>query len=192
MCGSALETLDHLISGCTVMAPVQYITRHNAVCKVIHQNLAYKHGLMTGTCPVYRYDPQAVLDSSAYSMYWDRQVLTDRHTAHNKPDVLLVDKTGRSAYIIDVAIPHNSNIERKYVEEKVNYEPLAREIKEIWRLERVVVVPIILSATGIVPKSLTASLDVLGLSHSLVQTMEKYTILRTCSMLRRVLDGFSH
>lgn len=192
MCGSALETLDHLISGCTVMAPVQYITRHNAVCKVIHQNLAYKHGLITGTCPVYRYEPQAVLDSSAYSMYWDRQVLTDRHTAHNKPDVLLVDKTGRSAYIIDVAIPHNSNIERKYVEKKVNYEPLAREIKEIWRLERVVVVPIILSATGIVPKSLTASLDVLGLSHSLVQTMQKYTILHTCSMLRGVLDGFSH
>lgn len=28
---------------------------------------------------------------------------------------MLVDKTGRSGYIIDVAIYHNNNIERKYL-----------------------------------------------------------------------------
>lgn len=33
----------------------------------------------------------------------------------NKPTVLLVDKMVRSANIIDVAIPHDCNIERKYM-----------------------------------------------------------------------------
>lgn len=66
ICASALETLKHLISRCTVIAPVQYTIRHNAECKVIHQNLAYKHWQITGICPVYRYEPEAVHDS--YSM----------------------------------------------------------------------------------------------------------------------------
>lgn len=40
---------------------------------------------------------------------------------------------------------YNSHSERKYMENEVNYEPLARQIKRIWGLEKVVVVPVKLS-----------------------------------------------
>lgn len=117
-------------------------------------------------------------------MFWDRQLLADRHVLHNRSDVQLVYKTGPSAYIIDVAICYNSNIE--HVEKKVNYEPLRRKIKEICGLGKVVVISIILSTTSMVP--LTACVDVLGLSQILVHTY----ILHTCSMMRGVIEGFSH
>lgn len=65
------STMDHLISGCTAMAPMQYMSRHNALYKVIHYNFADKHGLITGTCPIYRCEPQEMLGSSVYRMYWD-------------------------------------------------------------------------------------------------------------------------
>lgn len=58
--------------------------------------------------------------------------------------------------------------------------------------EGVAIVSIILSSTGIEPKSLTTSLDVLGRLDGLVQTMRNQTILRICSMLRGVLGGFPH
>lgn len=47
------------------------------------------------------------------------------------------------------------------MERKVNYELLTREIEEIRHFEREVVVLIMLSAAGIVCKSLTTFLDVL-------------------------------
>lgn len=65
------------------------------------------------------------------------------------PYILLLNKTGRFLYLIGVTTCENSNIERKYME-KVRYEPLAGNATEIWRLDRVVVVSIILTATSIV------------------------------------------
>jgi hypothetical protein len=35
-----------------------------------------------------------------------------------------------------------------------NYLPLAEEIKSVWKLNSVIIVPIIISATGVIPKSL--------------------------------------
>lgn len=66
----------------------------------------------------------------------------------------------------------------------MNYEAWAREIKEILHLEKVLVAPIALSATSIIPKSLTTSFDFLELSHSLIQTMQEYTILHSAPCCR--------
>lgn len=69
MCSSVLDTLDHFIPGCNVMAPMRYTNRNDAEFKMIRQNFAYKHELTMGTCPVDRYEQQEVLDSSAYRMF---------------------------------------------------------------------------------------------------------------------------
>lgn len=45
-------------------------------------------------------------------MYWDWQLLIDRHTPQNTPVMLLFDKMDRSSYIIDVAFAQNDSIER--------------------------------------------------------------------------------
>lgn len=78
-----------LISGCIM---------EGRACIMVHnQNLAYRHGLIMEILLVYR-----------YCMYWNRLVLTDRHTAHNKLHVISLDRMNRSAYIIDFAIPHTT------------------------------------------------------------------------------------
>lgn len=50
-----LAAMDLLISAYTFMVSMQYTGRHNPVCKVPHQNLAHKHGLITEILPVYQY-----------------------------------------------------------------------------------------------------------------------------------------
>lgn len=65
--------------------------RNHAKYNVIHENIVHKQGVITGTCPVYRYGERAVSDSSTCAIYWDRQISTNRYIPNNKPDVLLVD-----------------------------------------------------------------------------------------------------
>jgi hypothetical protein len=84
-------------------------------------------------------------------MYWNRDILTDRTIAHNRPDITLINKTKRTVYLIDVAIPNTPNLEKKYNEKIQNYLPLAEEIKSVWKLNSVTIVPIIISATGVIP-----------------------------------------
>lgn len=64
--GSALETLDHLISACKMMMSVQYMDRHNTVCiRIVHTST----WLTIEPRPVYLFEQQAVLDSSAYEKF---------------------------------------------------------------------------------------------------------------------------
>jgi hypothetical protein len=60
----------------------------------------------------------------------------------------------RTVCLINVAITNTPNLEKKYNEKIQNYLPLAEEIKSVWKLNSVIIVPIIISATGVIPKSL--------------------------------------
>ena len=67
---------------------------------------------------------------------------------HNKPDIIATDKAKNTAYIIDVAIPNDNNISRKRLDKIRAYTDLAVEVKTLWGLSNVEIVPIIVGATG--------------------------------------------
>lgn len=60
MCGLVFETLDDLISGCTVIPSVLNTDSHNDVCEMIHENFAYTHGLIKETFGL----PMWIVDSA--------------------------------------------------------------------------------------------------------------------------------
>ena len=73
-----------------------------------------------------------------------------------------------------------------------NYQPtcyhdLAEELRQMWHLENIRIVPVVISATGIVPMALLRSLDELELQRELPR-IQKAVILRTCSTVRRFLN----
>jgi hypothetical protein len=69
----------------------------------------------------------------------------------------------KMVYLINVAIPNTPNLEKKYNIKVQNYLPLAEEIKSIWKQNSVTIVPIIISATEVIPKSLHQSIATLHL-----------------------------
>jgi hypothetical protein len=73
----------------------------------------------------------------------------DQTIAHNRPDITLINEMKKTVYLIDVAIPNTPNLEKKYNEKIQNYLPLAEEMKSVWKLNSVIIVPIIISATSI-------------------------------------------
>lgn len=187
-CFQVPETIQHIISGCKMLANTEYLSRHNQVAKIIHQKLAYQHKLIDTKSPYYEYHPDTVLENSSFKLYYDLPIQTDKTIVNNRPDIILIDKKYRTCYITDVAVPLSHNVE-KTITGKINkYQELSEEIKRIWNMEKVYIVPIVISATGIIPKQLQNSFKILNLHPNTYIKTQKAVIISTCHITRKFLN----
>jgi len=58
----------------------------------------------------------------------------------------------------------------------------------MWKKKAAQVIPIVISSTGVIPKSLLQGLTRLNLHPSTYIQVEKYVILGTCSIVRNFLN----
>jgi hypothetical protein len=75
ICGTEGETIEHIISSCTVLAQSEYKKRHDIFAKIIHMNLAVKFNLLKDIKPHYIYKPESCLENDNYKLYFNRTVL---------------------------------------------------------------------------------------------------------------------
>lgn len=188
VCDEKTETIQHIVAGCSFIAPREYLNRHNDVAKIIHQALGIKAKLIKETTPYYKYQPCAILENEDVKIYWDTMIITDRAVSHNKPDIIILHKKERSACIIDVAIPVDDNIRKSVTEKITKYQDLKYEIEAIWKLREVRVIPFIISANGLVEKNFCKYLEKVGLNPQLVEVAQKAAILGTCHIVRKYLQ----
>jgi hypothetical protein len=167
ICGTEGETIEHIISSCTVLAQSEYKKRHDIFAKIIHMNLAVKFNLLKDTQPHYIYKPESCLENDNYKLYFDRTVLTDIHIQHNRPDIIILNKQQKQAYLLDIAVP---------------------TMRNLWCLEKISILPFIISATGIVPQSLFKNLKILDLENTLVVEIQKGILLYSCHIVRKFLN----
>lgn len=188
-CHKPGETIAHITTGCSALSANAYLGRHNQVAKIIHSKMANNLKLKKNLPPYFKYDPEPVLESSEYVLYWDRPILTDRTVDYNRPDIVLINKDTKTAKIIDVACPNSYNLQKTESEKVRKYENLAIEIKHVWKLKEVSSIPIIISATGMIPKSLQNNLSKLQIPPAVITTMQKAVLLQTCHIVRKFLGG---
>lgn len=189
MCNAIGETIEHIMSGCTTLAPIEYTYRHNNVAKIIHQELAFMCNFLKDRTPYYQYEPASVLENDNYKIYWDRTIITDRTIPHNVPDIVLQNKADKCLYIIDITIPLGNNIRKRHMEKITKYMPLAVEMKEMYNQEKVVIVPIVIGTMGEIPTKLETSLKTLNLKKNLYMQLQKTVILDTCNIVRKVIGN---
>lgn len=187
-CNQQPETIEHIICGCPILAGKEYTDRHNNMAKIIHSELTKIHNITKTTEPYFIYKPQSVLENNDCKIYWDNPIITDKTIIANRPDITLTDKRNSITYLIDIAIPGDHNIEKKYKEKMEKYAPLAEEIKRIWNQEKVIIIPLIIGATGTTPKTLTSHLQDLNIPSYILHNIQKATIINTCSIVRRFLQ----
>lgn len=188
LCHEKSETIEHVIGGCKMLAQNDYTHRHNQVAAIIHQEIAFKSGLIDRKDAYYKYNPSAVLENSDYRLYYDRTIITD-HTIHNnRPDIVLYDKTHKCACVIDIAVPNAHALNITHDEKIRKYTELKTEISKLWKLKKVHLIPIVMSNTGIVPTKLHSGLKLLGLEPNLYTIMQKAIILNTCRITRKFLQ----
>jgi hypothetical protein len=115
ICGTKGETIEHIISSCSVLAQsIYYKKRHDIFAKIVHMNLAVKFNLLKNTQSRYSYKLESCLENDNYKLYFDRTVLTDIHIKHNRPDIIILDKQQKQAYLLDIAVPNSHNITQTY------------------------------------------------------------------------------
>ncbi|KAL0860138.1 hypothetical protein ABMA27_010445 [Loxostege sticticalis] len=188
-CNSGSETIQHITGACKAIVQTDYKHRHDQVANIIHQKLAQKYNLIPQKLiPYYKYVPEPVIENNNYRLYFDRAILTDKTTHFNRPDITVHDKKNHTALIIDIAIPNSHNLQSTISDKLSKYTDLRDEIKRMWRLSEVTIVPIVISTTGIIPKQLHQSLSTLCLSQYTYIQLQKAVVLNTCRIVRKFLQ----
>jgi 23S rRNA pseudoU1915 N3-methylase RlmH len=112
----------------------------------------------------------------------------DKTIPSNGPDIIFTNKKTKNTFLIDIVIPNIHNLAKTITEKQNKYQELAKEIRDMRKHDEVQVVLIVISATGIIPKSLSQSLMRLNLNPNTYIQMQKVVILGTCSTVRNFLN----
>jgi hypothetical protein len=130
-------------------------------------NLDVKFNLLKDTQPHYIYKPESCLENDNYKFYFDRTVLTDIHIQHNRPDIIILKKQQKQAYLLDIAVPNSHNITQTYNTKINKYLELSVAMRNLWSLEKISILPLI----------------ILDLRNTLVVEIQKGILLYSCHIL---------
>jgi len=203
-CRNAKETIEHVISSCSMWLPNLYIDRHDSVARNIHYKLCQQYGL---TPPHYSQKVDPILENDSIKLYWNQPVQSKALIHHNKPDIIAFHKIRKTAIIIEVAVSWFTGIEKQMEikthrycvngnwkdELKTPYphgENLLRELETSgWKTT---FLPVVIGATGEVLSDLHEQLKVkLGFSREATETcierMQRSAVLGTSRIIKNHL-----
>ena len=183
LCKEKEETVDHLVSTCSKIAQTDYKERHNKVASMLHWNLCKKYHLPAAD-KWWEHKIEKVLQNNEAKILWDFKIQTDKHLAHNIPDITVVEK--KQVWLVDVAIPGDSRIQQKEVEKITKYQDLKIEVERLWE-RKATVVPVVIGALRAIPRDLKKHLNTLGLDKITPSQLQKAALLGTAHILRKYL-----
>ncbi|KAI5714587.1 hypothetical protein M8J77_002109 [Diaphorina citri] len=156
--------------------------------KIIHQFIGNTHGLINNKDPHYKYDPEPILENESHKLYWDTTIITDRRLPANRPDIVLIDKIQKNVKLIDIAHPNDHNILITMGEKIRKYQDLGIEIKDMWNMDKVEIVPVVVSTNGLIHPSLYEHIKKIQLPHYVIQKVQKNVLLETCRIVRKFIS----
>jgi len=99
-----------------------------------------------------------------------------------------MNKKTKNTFLIDIAVPNTHNLAKTITDKGKKYQELANEICAMWKQKAAQVIPIVISCTGVIPKSLSQTLTRLNLHPNTYIQLQKSVILGTCSIVRNFLN----
>jgi len=113
-------------------------------------------------------------------------IITDSTICANRPDLILVLKEERLAYLVDFSSPFDDNVSHKEIEKADKYQNLLLETERMWNV-RVEIVPIMIGALGAFSSKFTDWLKRLNITlHPSV--LQKAVLLETAVLLCWMLN----
>jgi len=77
--------------------------------------------------------------------------------------IIIMNKKTKHTILIDIAVPNTHNLAKTITDKQNKYQELANEICAMWKQKAAQVIPIVISSTGVIPKSLSQILTRLNL-----------------------------
>jgi len=99
-----------------------------------------------------------------------------------------MNKKTKNTFLIDIAVPNTHNLAKSITDKRNKHQELANETCSMWKQKAAKVNPIVISSTGVIPKSLSQSLTTLNLHPNTYIQLQRSVILGTCSIVRNFLN----
>ena len=171
LCRNTSENIQHVLASCPRLSTSFYLPfRHNTVAKYIYMKLANLDDPLFGIPEVYT--------NNQLEIWWDSKIKTTPKVAHDRPDIILWNRTHKQCFIIDICVGLDINIPKNIKQKEDNYLPLAASLKELYPLYTFEVIPLVLGATGLVTKEFRVNLNKLGLCESIISN-----VIEKCQLL---------
>ena len=74
-----------------------------------------------------------------------------------------MNKKTKNTFMIDIAVPNTHNLAKTTTDKQNKYQELVNETCAMWKQKAAQVIAIVISSTGVIPKSLSQSLTTLNL-----------------------------
>ena len=125
------------------------------------------------------------MESENFKILWDFTVQCDRKVEARRADIIFIDKKEREVAITDVAIPGDDRLKDRELEKLKKYQLLKDEIAKVWRMRKVVVVPVVIGALGAVSVNFKEYMKRIDVNVRL-GVIQKTALLGTAKILRKL------
>ena len=186
LCKEKGESVYHIVSECKVLAQREYKRRHDKIAQFIHWELCGKFQ-MERASNWYEHKPEGVVENDVVKILWDFMIQCDRMVEHRKPDIVVVEKSEKRCFVIDVAVPGDARVETKEKEKVEKYQELKQEIIRLWGMKKVEVIPIVVGALGAVSMRISEWIKKADVKLK-IEHLQKTALLGTARILRRHLS----
>ena len=177
--------MAHEVSECGKLAQTEYKRRHDNVARYIRWQLCGKCGLEKDNS-WHEQKPEGVLESENFKILWGFTVQCEREIEARRPAIVFIDKKEREVVIIDVPIPGDDRVKHKEFVKLQKYQLLKDEIAKVWRMRKVIVVPVVIDALGAVSVNFKECMKRIGVNVWL-EVIQKTALLGTARILKKVL-----
>ena len=88
LCGTHVENVLHMVSGCSMLAQKEYKGRHDKICLNIHWALCKNYGVKV--CERWHeHKVESVIENDIVKILWDVCIQVDRQIEHRRPDIVV-------------------------------------------------------------------------------------------------------
>ena len=132
LCGSAPESVAHVLSGCKALAQNKYLFRHNAVLKVLFFEILRDLNLIEVVPPWYSPTmPKPMYESDDAQAFWDVPVFAEHQEVRaNRVDARIVNHKTKEVIALEMSCPWVAKRGKKNIEKTMKYGPLRWELKQ--------------------------------------------------------------
>ena len=170
-----------MTSGCEKLAKKEYKRRPDNVAKKAHWDICKKNGLEYNK-KWYEHAPEGAVENEEMKVLRDINIQCDNLIEARRSDLIDIDKKEQKGIITDIAVPADVRVEENEQEKVEKYQHLKREIRRLWKLRNVKIVPVMIGTLGSVSAEFDRWMGKLGITCN-VGVMQK-----TARILRKVLE----
>ena len=129
------------------MAQKEYKRRHDNVAKEVHWDICKKNRLEHSE-KWYEHVLEGVVENEEIKVPWHINIQCDNLIETRRPDLIVIDKKEQKGIIIDIAVPADVRVEEKEKGNVEKYQDLKKEIRRLWKMRNVEMVPVVVGALG--------------------------------------------